>query len=191
MLRTMKLLVIFAAFAVAGCESLNLSWDDILGRDKNGNTTAESATGKYEPKYAMTFHQVVEYPRAESIEKEVVTFDGKKLYINSNFFVSSREVIRAKMIERKDQKDFYDLSLNLSRRGKMRWMNMVVNFRNSEIAIMLDGMYYRSFTPEVITDEDTEWVLVPGPFDPVTAKGIVKYAEKNYDYYNPDSRKSF
>ncbi len=191
MLRTMKLLAIFAAFAVAGCESLNLTWDDVLGRDKNGTTTVESATGKYEPKYAMTFHQVVEYPRAEAIEKEVVTFDGKKLYVNTNFFVSSREVIKVKMIERKDQKDFYDLSLNLSRRGKMRWMNMVVNFRNCEIAIMLDGMYYRSFTPEVITDEDTEWVLVPGPFDPVTAKGIVKYAEKNYDYYNPDSRKSF
>ena len=95
------------------------------------------------------------------------------------------------MIERKDQKDFYDLTVNLSRRGKMRWMNMVVNFRHSEIAIMLDGSYYKSFTPEVITDEDTEWVIIPGPFDPVTAKGIVKYAEKNYDYYNPDSRKSF
>jgi hypothetical protein len=188
----MKLLVIFAVFATAGCESLNLSWDDILGRSKSDSSSSESSsTGKYEPKYAMTFHQVVEYPRAENIEKEITTFDGKKLYINSNFFCSSREVMRAKMIERKDQKDFYDLALNLSRRGKMRWMNMVVNFQHSDIAIMLDGMYYRSFTPEVITDEDTEWVLLPGPFDPVTAKGIVKYAEKNYDYYNPDSRKSF
>jgi hypothetical protein len=188
----MKLLVIFAVFAAAGCESLNLTWDDVLGRSKSDSSSAESpSSSKYEPKYAMTFHQVVEYPRAESIEKEIVTFDGKKLYINSNFFVSSREVMRAKMIERKDQKDFYDLSLNLSRRGKMRWMNMVVNFQHSEIAVMLDGMYYKSFTPEVITDEETEWVLVPGPFDPVTAKGIVKYAEKNYDYYNPDSRKSF
>ncbi|MFA6104534.1 MAG: hypothetical protein WCV67_18025 [Victivallaceae bacterium] len=192
MLRIMKLLVIFAVFATAGCESLNLSWDDILGRSKSDSSSSESSsTGKYEPKYAMTFHQVVEYPRAENIEKEITTFDGKKLYINSNFFCSSREVMRAKMIERKDQKDFYDLALNLSRRGKMRWMNMVVNFQHSDIAIMLDGMYYRSFTPEVITDEDTEWVLLPGPFDPVTAKGIVKYAEKNYDYYNPDSRKSF
>ena len=191
MFRIMKLFVILAVFAAAGCESLDLTWDDVLGRKSDSSPSGSSSSGKYEPKYAMTFHEVVAYPRAESIEKEIVTFDGRKLYINSNFFVSSREVIRAKMIERKDQKDFYDLSLNLSRRGKMRWMAMVVNFRNSEIAIMLDGSYYRSFTPEVITDEDTEWVLVPGPFDPVTAKGIVKYAEKNYDFYNPDSRKSF
>ena len=187
----MKMLVILAVFAAAGCESLNLTWDEVLGRKPDPATADGNSSGKYEPKYAMTFHEVVEYPRAESIEKEIVTFDGKKLYINSNFFVSSREIIRAKMIERKDQKDFYDLTVNLSRRGKMRWMNMVVNFRHSEIAIMLDGSYYKSFTPEVITDEDTEWVIIPGPFDPVTAKGIVKYAEKNYDYYNPDSRKSF
>jgi hypothetical protein len=191
MFRMMKLLAIFAAFAASGCESLDLTWDDIIGRSKSDSSSSESSSGKYEPKYAMTFHQVVEYPRAESIEKEIVTFDGKRLYINSNFFFSSREIIRAKMIERKGQKDFYDLSLNLSRRGKMRWMNMVVNFRHSDIAIMLDGMYYKSFAPDVITDEETEWVLVPGPFDPVTAKGIVKYAEKNYEYYNPDSRKMF
>ena len=191
MFRIMKMLVILAVFAAAGCESLNLTWDEVLGRKSDPATSDGKSSDKYEPKYAMTFHEVVEYPRAESIEKEIVTFDGKKLYINSNFFVSSREIIRAKMIERKDQKDFYDLTVNLSRRGKMRWMNMVVNFRHSEIAIMLDGSYYKSFTPEVITDEDTEWVIIPGPFDPVTAKGIVKYAEKNYDYYNPDSRKSF
>ncbi len=191
MLRVIKLFTFFCVFAVAGCESLDLSWDDVLGRKSDSSTTDSASSGKYEPKYAMTFHQEVEYPRAESIEKEIVTFDGRKLYINSNFFFSSREIVRVKMIERKDQKDFYDLSFNLSRRGKMRWMNMVVNCRHSAIAIMLDGMYYRSFSPDVITDEDTEWVHVPGPFDPVTAKGIVKYAEKNYDYYNPDSRKAF
>ena len=134
---------------------------------------------------------MVEYPRAEEVEKQITTFDGKKIWLNTNFFFSSREIVNAKMIERKDQKDFYDISLNLSRRGKMKWMNMAMNFRHSEIAIMLDGMYYRSFTPAVMTDEDTEWVTVPGPFDPVTAKGIVKYAEKNYDYYNPDARKVF
>jgi hypothetical protein len=193
MLRLMKLSIILAAFALAGCESLDLSWSDVLGTKKSPDEAAatESSTGKYEPKYAMTFHQVVEYPRAEEIEKQIVTFDGKKIWVNSNFFFSSREVIRAKMIEHKGQKEFYDIAINLSRRGKMKWMSMVVNFQHSEIAIMLDGMYYKSFTPTVVTDEETEWVTIPGPFDPVTAKGIVKYAEKNYEYYNPDSRKMF
>jgi hypothetical protein len=193
MLRLMKLFMIFAALAFAGCESLDLTWNDVLGKEKSMDdpSSSSSSTGKYEPKYALTFHQVVEYPRAEEVEKQITTFDGKKIWLNTNFFFSSREIVNAKMIERKDQKDFYDISLNLSRRGKMKWMNMAMNFRHSEIAIMLDGMYYRSFTPEVMTDEDTEWVTVPGPFDPVTAKGIVKYAEKNYDYYNPDARKVF
>lgn len=177
------LLALFAVMLMPGCESLDLSWDDVWGKTKEGE---DKKDGKYEPKYVLSFHQVVEYPRAEEIEKMIVTFEGKKLWINTNFLAHTRDIKQVKLVERKDQKDFYDLAILLDKRGKMKWIQVTAHSQHSEIAVLLDGVYYRQFQPEVISNEDVEWVIIPGPFDPVSAKGIVKYAQKNFEFYNPD-----
>lgn len=184
MIRYLSYFLIVATLAITGCESLDLSWDEILGKSKSSENSNNN--GKYEPKYVLTFHLIVQYPRAEEIEKMITTFDGRKLWINTNFLAHTRDIKQVKLIERKDKKDFYDLALQLDNRGKMKWIQLTAHSNNSEIAVLVDGMFYREFTPEVITDEDVEWIVIPGPFDPVTAKGIVKYAQKNHEFYNPD-----
>jgi hypothetical protein len=181
--------MIITALALCGCESLDLSWDDVLGKSASGES--EKKDGKFEPKYVLTFHLIVEYPRAEEIEKMITTFDGKKVWINTNFLAHTRDIKQVKLVERKGEKDFYDLALQLDKRGKMKWIQLTAHSRHSEIAILLDGVYHSQFTPEVISNEDVEWIIIPGPFDPVSAKGIVKYAQKNYEFYNPDINRIF
>ena len=63
-------------------------------------------------------------------------------------------------------------------------VNMRAKGSSSELAFVIDGMYYRSFKPELLTDNETSIATVEGPFDPATAKGLVKNSERNYKIFN-------
>ncbi len=175
MLKLLLLLLsvtIFTLFIV-GCETL----EDILKPSKKKDT-----------RYVLSLHQVIKYPRAKNLEREISTFDGRTFWINTNQFFHSRHIEKVKLIPRKGQKDFYDIALKLDANGIVKWVQLSMQFRNSKLALLIDGHFYEFYVPDQLVDENDEWVLLTGPFDKVTAGGIKKYARKNYLFFNPDKQ---
>jgi hypothetical protein len=174
------ILLILSIFVVlSGCETLDLSWKDIMDADADSDF---SFGQEYEPKYVLTFHQVVKYPRATLLEKKIATYDGRELWINTNYFLSSKNIKDIKL-KKRPSSGLYDLVLELDRRGRMQWDLLSLNFRGQKMALLIDGVYYRKITPAVIAGEGS-YVVLHGPFDTVTAKGINKYGKDNYEHYN-------
>lgn len=164
-------LVMVAAFMLSGCEMM-----DFFNRT---------------PKYVISFHEIVKYPRASDIEKPIMTLDNKKIYINFNQFVHSSDISDARLVEIPGNPDYFNIRLKMSSYGSARWHAMSINFKGREVAMLLDGIYLMSLEAERFEDDEDEWILLTGPFDAVTAKGIVKNAPLNYEIYNPDPNRIF
>ncbi len=179
MKKCLILLVSSAIVLLSGCETLDLSWDDIISEDSSSDF---SFSKKYEPKYILTFHQVVKYPRGTLVEKKISTFSGRDLWINTNYFLSSKNIKNISVRKRQDS-ELYDLVLDLDRRGRMQWDLLSLNFKGEKMALLVDGVFYRKIAPVVINDEGAT-VVLHGPFDTVTAKGIAESAKGNYEHYN-------
>ena len=148
-------------------------------------------SSEFKPKYALGLYQIVKYPRAGKLESELTTFDGKTVWINTNQFFSSKNIEEVRLLPRSDRPDAYDLEVKLDRRGKILWSMLAANYRNEPMALLLDGIYVNAFSPQPLAHEDAEWVVIPGPFDAVTAAGILKYAKKNHEYFNPSATSWF
>ena len=57
--------------------------------------------------------------------------------------------------------------------------------------IALDNRFAGTFVPASLDDGAKDWVKLRIGVDVYTAKGIVKFARKNYDYYNPEAKSWF
>lgn len=136
------------------------------------------------PDYVLSIHEVVRYPRSEELEQEVTTFDGKRIYINTNSMIHSRNISKIEITLNKKDPQFCDLKLTLDRRGKMLWGNLAISFKGREVALVIDGVLYRIFKPAQL-GEEAEAVIMTGPFDRNTALNIAKNSEKNYGIFNP------
>ena len=136
------------------------------------------------PDYVLSIHEVVRYPRSEELEQEVTTFDGKRIYINTNSMIHSRNISKIEITLNKKDPQFCDLKLTLDRRGKMLWGNLATMFKRRDVALMVDGILYRVFKPAQL-GEEAEAVIITGPFDRNTALNIAKNSEKNYGIFNP------
>jgi hypothetical protein len=164
------LMVLFIIF-IAGCETSSLNKDN-------------------KPKYVISLHQMIKYPRAESIEKEIETFDGETKCININGMLHSRDIKSVERVPNKRYPGYYDLLLELSNRGSLLWMQISVGFKKRQIGFVVDKKFYRAiYINKAVTDKK-EKVLLVGPFDGTVSKNIEKYAESNYLYYNPSSEKN-
>ncbi|MFZ2656559.1 MAG: hypothetical protein WAX69_16620 [Victivallales bacterium] len=153
-----------------------------------GCETLDSDSKSKEPSYVMTINEIVKYPRANSLEKEVPTYSGSTRYINTNPFIHSRNVMEIEMIPSAQKKGFYDLQLKLDYHGKLAWLQLSVNYAYGELGFLIDGVYYRSITPDKIASEYEDSVLLRGPFDPVTAKSLKANSIKNYKFYNGEPK---
>ncbi len=156
---------------VSGCETLD-------------------ANKKEEPSYVLTINELIKFPRAANIEKEVPTYSGKTICVNTNSYLHSRNVMEIDIIPSAQKKGFYDLQLKLDYHGKLAWMQLSVNHAYSEVAFLIDGVYYRSIMPDKISSEYEDSVLVRGPFDPVTAKALKSHSKENYIRYNGEPKDS-
>jgi hypothetical protein len=165
-------IAILSALFITGCEMLEDSMD--AAKKKN--------------RYVLSLHQIVKYPRAKNMERKIVSFSGEEFWINMNQFFHSRHIKKVKLIPRKDEKDFYDLSLKLDYNGVLKWIQMSMHFRHQEMALLIDGHFYKFYVPDQLAHEEDEWVLLTGPFDKVTANGIKKYTRKNYFFFNPEKQ---
>lgn len=164
------------AFA-AGCET----WDEVM----SGETKVQDDD---KPKYVMSVHEIVKYPRGTMIEKEVQSFGGRNVWVNINPFIHSRNIPKVEILPSKEKDGFYDLQLTLDRRGRLLWTQLSVEFNKTDVALLIDGVFYRTFQPEQLDDEEDMVVVIKGPFDPVTAKCIEKYAAKNYKYFEENKK---
>lgn len=156
---------IFAFLAITGCELLDY----------------------YEkPSKIISIHEIVKYPRATELEKEVPTLNGGKIWINTNPFLHSSAIKDLELVERADEPGFYDLQVELDRCGRLFWMQLSVGFAYRKMAFVIDGICYRTIIPRTVTTEEDYIVVIEGPFDKITAQSLEEHAAKNYRYYHGD-----
>lgn len=151
--------------------------------------TLDIEKNKKDPAYVLTVNAFVRQPtKSKELEKEVTSFSGKTVWINTNAFLHSKNIMDIEIIPSAQKKGFYDLELKLDYHGKNVWMQLSVNHAYTELALLLDGVYYRSVMPDKISSEEDNVVYLRGPFDPVTAKSIKENAASNYKYFNGEPR---
>lgn len=146
------------------------------------------------PNYVLSLHEIIKYKRGAMLEQEVDSFFGGTMTVNRNYFLHSRDIRKIEMTPRPGNPDFYDLKLTLSSRGHKLWSAIaVMRMENKKLCVLIDGMYYRSFVPEIITEptptdvmDEKVSVKIEGPFDPATAKGLVTNSERNFKIFNPN-----
>ncbi|MFA6713936.1 MAG: hypothetical protein WC082_04955 [Victivallales bacterium] len=148
----------------------------------------DAMKNKEQTSYVLSLHQIIKYPRSKDLEKKVTSFDGREYWINSNQFFHSRHIEKVKLIPSREREGFYDLSLKLDHSGILKWIQLSIQFKHEKLALLIDGNFYKLYVPDQLADEEDEWVLLKGPFDKITAKGIQKYAHKNYLIFNPNKQ---
>ncbi|QSH42465.1 hypothetical protein P0136_02625 [Lentisphaerota bacterium ZTH] len=181
----MLCLMAFLTAAFCGCEAVDLTWEEILG-----TKTKQNEFG-HQPKYVISLHQIVDYPRAREIEKRITTFDGKEIFININQFFSSSDIVDAKLVPVEGKKHFYNILMKLKHGGRLKWITLTMNFKHERLALFVDGVFYAYYKPQRLISEDDSWVLLKIDFDEVTARGIQKNARKNYEFFHPSPSRLF
>jgi len=167
---------------VSGCEIEKWARSDDKGASAEDKDDSQ-------PHYVISVNEIVKYPRAEQLEREVATYDGRTIWVNTNPYLHSRNIETIELVPDPDQKGFYHLKCKLNRRGKMLWMQMAAQFANRQMAFLVDGVFYRAFTPQPLQNEEVGTVIIDGPFDVYTAKTLQKYAPANYKIFSPDDDK--
>ena len=145
----------------------------------------------YETKFNIGVFEIVKYPRATVLEKEITMPDGTPLCINTNALFSSKRILQARATPRPGNPDVYDLEFRIDRMGKTQWMVLHGSTRQSEVVLIVDDRCVGTFVPEDFSNGKNDWVKLQIGVDAYTAKGIVKFARKNYEYYNPEAKNFF
>ncbi|MBR2373463.1 MAG: hypothetical protein IKA87_04455 [Lentisphaeria bacterium] len=172
-------------FCCSGCEILQEAMD--AGALDTDNPNSED----YRPRFVVGIFSIVYYPRASELEKPVRDLSGREIYINTNQNFSSKNLRDVKIVVRPGNPELCDLKLRLDRRGKVQWQLLAGRHRDEQVAFVVDGKLLAKFVPELPEDENANWVFVRVGIDHFHAKNIVKFAKKNYIFYNPDSSNFF
>ena len=142
------------------------------------------------PVNVMMINQIVKYPMAKRIERKISTFSGQEIWINTNSLMHSDMVKKIEIVARDPEGKFYDLKLFLNRKGRLRWLQLSNAFSHDKLGLIIDGVFYRSFTPTSMVgefdDAEKTFVIINGPFDKGTAQSLKIHSEDNYLYYNDD-----
>jgi hypothetical protein len=137
--------------------------------------------------YLVSINEIIKYPRASRIEKEVPTITGENIWVSTTPFLSSSAIVKIEAIPIKDRENFCDLKLKLSRRGSLVWMQLSAERAFRQLAFLVDGVFFRKIVPEHLTTEKDEYVILKVGLDNVTAQAIADASEKNYRFFNPDA----
>ena len=178
---------LLAAFLVfcGGCDILEEAWE--AGSFDSDNPNSED----YRPRFVVGIFSIVYFPRASDLEKPIRDLDGKEIYINANQNFSSKNIKEAKIVVRPGNPELCDLKFKLDRLGKIQWQLLAGRYREEQVAFVVDGKLLARFIPELPEDENASWVFLRVGIDHFHAKNIVKFAKKNYIFYNPDSGNFF
>jgi hypothetical protein len=185
--RWSRLLVALALiFGCCGCELLEEAMNG-----ENGWDTDNPNSDDYRPRFVVGVFSIVRYPRATDLERPIQDLDGREIYINGNQNFSSKNLRDAKIVVRPGNPELCDLKFKLDRRGVIQWQILAGRHRNEQVAFVVDGKLLARFIPEISEEENDVWVFLRVGIDHFHAKNIVKYAKKNYVFYNPDSSNFF
>ena len=177
------LLVIGSACVFCGCEEFREAMEMDVASE---NPMSED----YKPRFVVGVFGMVLYPRATELEREIDMPNGRSVWINTNQSFSSKNLRGCKVIARPGNPDVCDLRFKLDKRGRTVWEMLAGRFRGEAVVLAVDGRGVGKFIPE-FPDSKSNWVTLRIGVDAYTARGIAKYAERNYDYYNPDAGKWF
>lgn len=184
-----KLRFVFAAaalFCLCGCDMMMEALDP-----ENAVDADDPNSENFQPRFVVGIFSIVEYPRATKLERELTTSTGESIWINSNHSFSSQNLKEAKVIARPGNPDICDLKFKLDRHGRSRWELLAGNHRGEPVVLVVDGRHMATFIPEDLDENNKYWVTLRVGIDPYTARGIAKFAKKNYTHYNPDSKSFF
>ena len=143
-----------------------------------------------DPEYVISVHRIIRFRRGEELEREIDTFSGGVVCVNVNPFLHSRNIKKVELLPRKGDEGFFDLVLHLDKRGQMLWSSIAIQYRGEKLGLVVDGVYYRAFLPNIPNPDDIDkktgsvTVLLEGPVDQATATSIAKFSEKNFRYFN-------
>lgn len=178
--------ILAAMIGISGCAEIKEALED-SGALESDNPNSES----FEPHFVVGIFSIVEYPRGNSaLEREIESLDGRKIWINTNQSFSSKNIKDVRVVARPGDPDRCDLQFKLDRMGKVQWEMLAGRYRDTPVILVVDGRYVSKFIPDMPDDENAgnRWVTLRVGIDDYTAKGIAKYANKNYYHYNPDAK---
>lgn len=185
-LEKLRFLAILATLMLlgSGCEIFREALEESYSSE-------DPASDDFESKFNIGVFQIVKYPRASILEKEINVDENNTVCINTNALFSSKRIRQARAIPRPGNPDVYDLEFRIDRMGKTQWMVMHGSARGNEVVMMVDNRFVGFFHPQELVDGNKDWVKIRIGVDNYTAKGIVKFAKKNYEYYNPEAKNWF
>ena len=174
------------AVSLCGCEAF------MEAMDADNAVNAEDPTSdNYQARFVVGVFAIIEYPRASRLERELTTASGEKIWINRNQYFGSNHIKDAKVVARPGNPDICDLKFKMDRPGRTQWEILAGNHRGEEVVLVVDGRHMANFIPGDPDENNKNWVTLRVGIDPYTAKGIAKFAKKNYAFYNPDSTSFF
>ena len=162
----------FLILFLSSCKTLNLGNDDIDMTDL--------------PKWAVSFNEVIKYPRATLGEKEVSSQNGKPLWVRKHSELYSRTIKEIIPVPT-DNPDEFNLKMDLNKQGAMIAMRLCNEKIHPPWGILIDGVYFQNveFKKADGNDfDDYSEVIVTGPFKKEVAEALAKYSVANYEYLN-------
>ena len=174
------------AVSLCGCEAFMEAMDA-----DNAVNSEDPTSDNYQARFVVGIFAIIEYPRASRLERELTTASGEKIWINRNQYFGSNHIKDAKVVARPGNPDICDLKFKMDRPGKIQWEILAGNHRGDAVVLVVDGRHMANFIPEPPDEDNNNWVTLRVGIDPYTARGIAKFAKKNYTHYNPDSSSFF
>ena len=184
-LMLMPLTAFLLLFGVCGCEII----EEAL--EAGSLDTDNPNSNDYRPRFVVGIFSIVRFPRATDLEKPVRDLEGREVYINTNQNFSSKNLKDAKIVIRPGNPEICDLKFKLDRRGKIHWELLSGKYRDEQVAFVVDGKLIARFIPEFDAENNSSWILLRVGIDHYHAKNIVKFAKKNYIFFNPSSENFF
>ena len=139
------LLLVLAAAVVllaGGCDTVREAWEESMNSSARGGDWFGEA---YKPRYLFALYAPVKYPRGlRELERQIVTLEGKRLWINTNQFFSSRHVQEIRKMPRTDVPGAYDLALKLSDSGVRIWTMLSQQFSHEPMIMLIDQVVFVS-----------------------------------------------
>ncbi|MDR0932102.1 MAG: hypothetical protein LBM70_03670 [Victivallales bacterium] len=168
-----------------GCEAIQEAWEEAM--DPDTEITDNPNSTEYKRKYVVHINSIVKHhSRAGELEKEIPTLNGGTVWINTNQLFSSKHIKNAKAVARPGNPNLFDLQFEVDRFGRLQWQLLAGDHVSEQVALVVDGVYFASFYPELVKDDASAWVTLRVGLNAVTARGIARNAKNNYINLNPD-----